>query len=153
VSQQKRALQGQLAVLRTLLASRGSAGLIVVVPVLGDRFERYPYRELHRAVADVAEAESLAVLDLLDCFSAYAFRDLRIDVVHSSPLGHRVMAHAVRDALCARGWLCVGVPAGPSCRDYRPPISRRSGVTSGRFGCRGWPCCQSLAASRGTRVF
>jgi hypothetical protein len=26
----------------------------------------------------------------------------------------------VRDALCARGWLCGGVPAGPSCRDYRP---------------------------------
>ena len=120
VSQQKRALQGQLAVLRTLLASRGIAGLIVVVPVLGDRFERYPHRELHRAVAEVAEAESLAMLDLLDCFSAYEFRDLRIDVVHPSPLGHRVMAHAVRDALCARGWLCDGVPAGPSCRDYRP---------------------------------
>jgi lysophospholipase L1-like esterase len=120
VSQQRRALQGQLAVLRSLLASHGIPGLVVVVPVLGDRFERYPYRELHRAVVEVAESESLGAVDLLDCFSAYEFRDLRVDVVHPSPLGHGVAAHAARDALCARGWLCSGVPAGPSCRDYRP---------------------------------
>ena len=120
VSQQRRALQGQLAVLHSLLASRGIPGLVVVVPVLGDRFERYPHRELHRAVVEVAESESLGAVDLLDCFSAYEFRDLRIDVVHPSPLGHRVAAHAVRDALCTRGWLCASVPPGPTCRDYRP---------------------------------
>ena len=90
--------------------------------MLGDRFERYPHRELHRAPLEAAQAESqaLGAVDLLDCFSAYEFRDLRIDVVHPSPLGHRVAAHAVRDALCARGWLCDAVPAGPTCRDYRP---------------------------------
>jgi lysophospholipase L1-like esterase len=120
VSQQKQALQAQFAVLRALLASRGIPGMVVIVPVLGDRFERYPHRELHRAVVLAAEAESLAALDLIDCFSSYAFRDLRVDVVHPSPLGHRVAAHAVRDALCARGWLCTALPAGPSCRDYRP---------------------------------
>jgi lysophospholipase L1-like esterase len=120
LSQQQQALQGQLAVLRSLLASRGIPGMLVVVPVLGDRFERYPHRALHRAVAEAAAAESLATVDLVDCFAAYAFRDLRIDVVHPSPLGHRVAAHAVRDALCVRGWLCDAVPAGPSCRDYRP---------------------------------
>ena len=120
VSQQQQVLRGQLAVLRSLLASHGIPGMLVVVPVLGDRFERYPHRDLHRAVVEVAESESLGAVDLLDCFSAYEFRDLRVDVVHPSPLGHRVAAHAVRDALCARGWLCSGVPAGPSCRDYRP---------------------------------
>jgi lysophospholipase L1-like esterase len=120
VSQQKQALQGQFAVLRSLLASRGIPGLIAVVPVLGERFERYSHRELHRAALEAAESESLGGVDLLDCFSAYAFRDLRIDVVHPSPLGHRVAAHAVRDALCARGWLCDAVPAGRSCRDYPP---------------------------------
>lgn len=120
LSAQRRALQGQLAVLRALLASRGIPGLLVVVPVLGERFERYPHRELHQAVVEAAEAESLAALDLLDCYSAYEFRDLRIDVVHPSPLGHRVAAHAVRDALCARGWLCDAVSPGPGCRDYRP---------------------------------
>jgi hypothetical protein len=58
-------------------------------------------------------------VDILDCYSAYEFRDLRVDVVHPSPMGHRVAAHAIRDALCARGWLCAGVPAGPSCTAYR----------------------------------
>jgi hypothetical protein len=94
--------------------------MLVVLPVLGDRFDRYPHRTLHQTVVETAEAESLATLDLLDCYSAYAFRDLRIDVVHPSPLGHRVAAHAVRDALCARGWLCDALPSGPTCRDYRP---------------------------------
>jgi len=120
VSEQQKALQGQLAVLRALLASRGIPGLVVVVPVLGERFERYPYRELHHAVMETAESERLGALDLLDCFSAYEFRDLRVDVVHPSPLGHRVAAHAVRDALCARGVLCEAVPEGPPCGGYRP---------------------------------
>ena len=48
VSQQQKALQGEFAVLRAVLASRGIPGLVVVVPILGDRFERYPHRELHR---------------------------------------------------------------------------------------------------------
>jgi lysophospholipase L1-like esterase len=120
LAEQKRVLSGQLSVLRAVTASHGIPALVAVVPVLGEPFERYPYRELHRAVAEAAEAESVGVVDLLDCYSAYAFRDLRVDVVHPSPLGHRVAAHAVRDALCARGWPCGFVPAAPSCRDYRP---------------------------------
>jgi lysophospholipase L1-like esterase len=119
LDEQKKALAAQFRMLRGVLAGRGIPGLVVVVPVLGERFDRYPHRELHRAVVEAAEAESLGALDLLDCFSAYPFRDLRVDVVHPSPLGHRVAAHAVRDALCARGWLCTGAPGGPSCRDYQ----------------------------------
>ena len=120
VSQQKAALEGKLGVLRTLLAARGLPGVVAVFPVLGGRFERYRYRELHRAVALAAEGAGLAVVDLLDCYAAYDFRDLRVDVVHPSPLGHRVAAHAIRDALCARGLLCRGgKPAGPDCTAYR----------------------------------
>ena len=120
VGKQREALEGKLAVLRSLLGSRGIPGVVVVFPVLGGRFERYPHRELHRAVAVAAEGEGLAAVDLLDCYSAYDFRQLRVDVVHPSPLGHRVAAHAVRDALCARGWLCSVVPVGPGCSAYRP---------------------------------
>jgi len=120
VSEQRKALQGQLAVLRSIAASREVQVLLAVVPVLGDRFDRYPHRGTHGAVLEAAEAEAVEAVDLLDCFSAYAFRDLRIDVVHPSPLGHRVAAHGVRDALCGRGWLCGSVPDGPTCRDYRP---------------------------------
>jgi lysophospholipase L1-like esterase len=120
LAQQEMALDGKLAVLRELLASRGIPGLVVVFPVMGGRFERYPHAALHRAVVAAAERNGLGALDLVDCYSAYDFRDLRVDVVHPSPLGHRVAAHATRDALCARGWLCEGgVPGGPSCRDYR----------------------------------
>jgi lysophospholipase L1-like esterase len=119
VDRQKAALDGKLAVLRSLLASRGIPGVVVVFPTLGARFERYPHGALHAAVARAAEEAGLAAVDLLDCYSAYSFRDLRVDVVHPSPLGHRVAAHAIRDALCARGWPCPGVPPGPSCTAYR----------------------------------
>jgi lysophospholipase L1-like esterase len=121
VEQQRAALAGKFAVLRELLRPHGIPALVVVFPTLGARFERYPYRELHAAVVSAAEQSGIAALDLVGCFSAYDFRDLRIDVVHPSPLGHRVAAHAIRDALCARGWLCGGgVPAGPGCGSYRP---------------------------------
>jgi lysophospholipase L1-like esterase len=119
VAQQRAALEGKLAVLHALLAARGIPGVVVVFPVLGVRWERYPYRDLHRAVALAAEAAGLAAVDLLDCYSAYDFRALRVDVVHPGPLGHRVAAHAVRDALCGRGWLCRAPLAGPPCTAYR----------------------------------
>jgi lysophospholipase L1-like esterase len=120
VSRQRAALQGKLAVLRELLRPHGVPALVVVFPTLGTRFERYPYRDLQLAVVSAAESSGLGALDLLDCFSAYDFRDLRVDVVHPSPLGHRVAAHAIRDALCARGWVCSGgLPGGPTCAGYR----------------------------------
>ena len=119
VARQRAVLDGKLAVLRSLLDGRGIPGVVVVFPVLGTRFERYPHRELHAAVVQAAEGAGLAAVDLLGCYSAYDFRDLRVDVVHPSPLGHRVAAHAVRDALCTRGWLCTRVPTGPSCTAYR----------------------------------
>ena len=121
VAQQKAALDGKLAVLQGLLRPRGIPGLVVVFPVLGGRFERYPHRELHRVVSASAGEAGLGALDLLGCYAAYDFRDLRVDVVHPSPLGHRVAAHAIRDALCARGWACAAGPAdGPACTSYRP---------------------------------
>jgi hypothetical protein len=119
VDRQRAALEGKFAVLRTLLRARGIPGVVVVFPVLGARWERYPYRGLHRAVVSAAQGAGLAAVDLLDCYAAYDFRQLRVDVVHPSPLGHRVAAHAVRDALCARGWLCRGAPPGPPCTAYR----------------------------------
>ena len=121
VEEQRAALAGKLDVLRSLLASRGIPGLVAVFPVLGGRFERYPHRELHRVVVETAESAGLAAVDLLDCYSAYGFRDLRVDVVHPSPLGHRVAAHAIRDALCARRFVCAAPTLpGPPCTAYRP---------------------------------
>jgi lysophospholipase L1-like esterase len=120
VERQEEALRGKLGVLQALVASRGIPGVVVVFPVLGGRFERYPHRDLHRAVVAAAEQAGLAAVDLLDCYSAYDFRDLRVDVVHPSPLGHRVAAHAARDALCAQGFPCPPIPPGSNCRGYLP---------------------------------
>ncbi|HEY7515823.1 MAG TPA: SGNH/GDSL hydrolase family protein [Vicinamibacteria bacterium] len=120
VAEQRKALAAHFRTLRELLASRGLPGLVAVFPTLGNRFPNYPYRELHAAVLDSARDEGLLALDLLDCFSAYDFHDLRVDVVHPSPLGHRVAAHAIRDALCGRGLLCDGASAQAlSCTGYR----------------------------------
>ena len=120
VERQKQALRGRFAVLRALLAARGIQGVVAVFPVFNGRWERYPYRELHEAVVAAAEDSRLGAVDLLDCFSAYEFRDVRIDVVHPNPMGHRIAAHAIRDALCARGLVCEGRRAGgPGCGDYR----------------------------------
>ena len=161
MSQQKAALTGKLNVLRSLLASHGIPGVVVVFPVLGGRFERYPHRELHRAVVEAAEGAGLAAVDLLDCYSAYGFRDLRVDVVHPSPLGHRVAAHATRDALCARGWLCAGVPARAALHGL-PPVrlpdrqglltagSRLRGCGRRRSGRRRPPRCTRGRSRPGT---
>jgi hypothetical protein len=120
VTEQKVALAGKFSILEALLRVRGIHGLVTVFPMLGGRFDRYPHRDLHRAVVKAAKGAGLAAVDLLDCCTAYDFRDLRVDVVHPNPMGHRVAAHAIRDALCARGWLCDGgVPVNPPCTAYR----------------------------------
>jgi hypothetical protein len=120
VEQQRAALEGKLGVLHALLLARGIPGAVVVFPTFGGRFERYPYRDLHNAVVGAASAAGLVSLDLVDCYSAYDFRELRVDVVHPNPMGHRIAAHAIRDALCAHGLVCDGgIPTGPPCTAYR----------------------------------
>jgi lysophospholipase L1-like esterase len=120
VAQQKAALLARFRTLGELLAARGLPGVVAVFPTLGNRFENYPYRELHAAVLEAARESGLLGVDLLDCFAAYDFHDVRVDVVHPNPMGHRVAAHAIRDALCGRGLVCDGASAqAPSCTGYR----------------------------------
>jgi hypothetical protein len=72
-------------------------------------------------VTDAAESTGLLAVDLFACYAGYHYRAVRVDVVHPSPLGHRIAAHAIRDRLCAEGLLCPSSPAdGPTCRDYDP---------------------------------
>lgn len=120
VDQQRAGLAAQMAAVKGLLGPRGIPGIVTIFPTLGGRFEGYPHRDLHRIVDEASRDAGLATVDLLPCYSAYDFHDLRVDVLHPSPLGHRVAAHAVRDALCARGLLCDGgTAAGPACSSYR----------------------------------
>ena len=120
VSQQKKALLGKFTILRAILASRDIPGLVVAFPTFTGKWERYPHHGLHQVVLEAAEESGLLGVDLLDCYSAYGFRDVRVDVVHPNPIGHRIAAHGIRDALCEEQILCPGpVSQGPSCREYR----------------------------------
>jgi lysophospholipase L1-like esterase len=90
-------------------------GLLAVFPLLQVRFEEYPYRDVHDEVIETARGAGLWAVDLLPRFAAHDFRAVRVDDVHPSPLGHRVAAHALLDALCAFDLLRgTGLSAGAS---------------------------------------
>jgi lysophospholipase L1-like esterase len=120
VEGQKEGLRGKFNVVRAILAPRGIEGVVAVFPSFTGAWDSYPYAALHRVVTEAASKAGLIAVDLFDCYAGYHYRAVRVDVVHPSPLGHRVAAHALRDALCAHHVLCPApVPDGPSCRDYR----------------------------------
>jgi lysophospholipase L1-like esterase len=117
---QRRTLAARLAVLRALLAPRGIEGVVAVFPSLTGSWASYPHADLHRVVVEEAEKAGLVAVDLFPCYAGYHYRSVRVDVVHPNPMGHRVAAHALRDAFCAEGILCPEPDeGGPTCRDYR----------------------------------
>jgi lysophospholipase L1-like esterase len=120
LERQRRTLTARFAVLQALLAPRGIEGVVAVFPSLTGSWASYPHADLHRAVVEEAQKAGLVAVDIFSCFAAYHYRSVRVDVVHPNPMGHRVAAHALRDAFCAEGILCAGpVGKGPTCRDYR----------------------------------
>lgn len=121
VGEQREALSGRFRVLQAILASRGIEGIVAVFPSFIGSWDSYPHRALHRIVREAAAEAGLLAVDLFDCYAGYQYRAVRVDVVHPSPLGHRVAAHAIRDTFCANGLLCPDPPSeGPTCRDYNP---------------------------------
>jgi hypothetical protein len=121
VEGQKEGLRGKFNVMKAILAPRGIEGVVAVFPSFTGAWDSYPYAGLHRMAREAAEEAGLVAVDLFDCYAGYHYRAVRVDVVHPSPLGHRVAAHALRDALCAHHILCPSPPTdGPTCRDYRP---------------------------------
>jgi lysophospholipase L1-like esterase len=114
----QRELDGGLREVRALLSRQGAVGVVAVLPLFSEPFDRYRFRPVHEAVVASARRNELAAVDLFDCFSGYDLRDVRVDVVHPSPLGHRVAARALRDALCASALDCIELAAEPSCSGY-----------------------------------
>ena len=120
VERQKESLAGRFAVVQAMLAPRGIEGVVAVFPSFTGAWDSYPHAHLHGAVIEAAEGAGLRTVDLLDCYAGYHYRKVRVDVVHPSPMGHRVAAHAIRDVLCEHGTLCPGpVSGGSTCRGYR----------------------------------
>jgi lysophospholipase L1-like esterase len=119
LAQQQDALTARFRDLASVLEIGGKKrpGLVAVFPTFGGRFENYRHADFHRLAAKGAADAGLDLVDLLDCFRGYDYHDVRVDVVHPSPLGHRVAAHALADALCHRGWPCH--ITGRKCGDYR----------------------------------
>jgi len=113
-------LDASFGVLVATLRPRGVEGTVAIFPVLGNRFENYPYKALHAQIAAAATRAGLRSVDMLPCFAPYPFRDVRVDVVHPNPFGHRIAAHSVADVLW--GDLFPGEPKPPSlnrsCASY-----------------------------------
>ena len=96
--------------------------VIAILPILGNRFENYPYKGLHAQVASAARRAGLVSVDLLPCFEPYSFREVRVDVVHPNPLGHRIAAHAAAATVFDELFPGEARPASLErpCSSYRP---------------------------------
>lgn len=96
--------------------------LVVLFPGLDYDYAAYPHAVFHELVADAAAHAGLPFLDLLACYSKYPVRDLAVDPVHPNPLGHRVAAHAMLDAIDAEASLLgsdFDLTRIGNCFDYR----------------------------------
>jgi lysophospholipase L1-like esterase len=120
VAEQRKALEDRFSTLAAILKSGGGVpGLVAIFPIFGNRFAAYPHRDLHGVVAAAARASGLKAVDLLDCYEAYDVWDVRVDVVHPSPMGHGVAAHAIAEAICGTGWPCAPDHPRGRCTGYR----------------------------------
>ena len=115
-------LDASFTALAGVVTPRGITAAIAIFPILGNRFENYPYQDLHARIGRAAGRAGLLSVDLLPCFAGYAFRDVRVDVVHPNPLGHRIAAHAAADRLFAELFPGERKPAALArpCSSYRP---------------------------------
>jgi lysophospholipase L1-like esterase len=115
-------LDASFSTLAGAVKPRSISAAVAIFPTLGNKFENYPYKDLHARVMRAAERAGLLTVDLLPCFSNYSFRDVRVDVVHPNPLGHRIAAHAAADGLFAGLFPGEAKPRAldRSCSSYRP---------------------------------
>jgi len=115
-------LEASFSALAGVVKPRGIGAAIAIFPILGNRFENYPYKDLHARISRAAERAGLLSVDLLPCFASYPFRDVRVDVVHPNPMGHRIAAHAAAEGLFARMLPGEKPPLAldRSCSSYRP---------------------------------
>lgn len=93
--------------IRVLTESPQIPVLLVIFPEKPNKdWSDYPYTDLHRQVAEIAHEKGFAVIDLLDRFSDYPARDMRVrrGDPHPSPLGHEVAAEAIYD------WIAAEIP-------------------------------------------
>ncbi|MDX1501050.1 MAG: SGNH/GDSL hydrolase family protein [Thermoanaerobaculia bacterium] len=86
----------------------GPRFLLVIFPIFDSQLDAgYPYRDLHRKVAELAEGEGIATLDLLPAYAGVDARRLAVlpfTDPHPNELAHRIAADRIVEELVARGW-------------------------------------------------
>jgi len=86
-------------------SARGARVLLVVLPTLRgfERWEDYPYEDLHRQVIEAGNAAGFETLDVLPSWraSGRSPAELRVDEEHPNPLGHALVAEAIQAKLLA----------------------------------------------------
>jgi lysophospholipase L1-like esterase len=74
-------------------------GVICLSMLLGDRFDPAIDHCSFQHLVDWASQDGVALLDPIPAYAPYPKRDLRLDQIHLSTLGHRVLARAMFDWL------------------------------------------------------
>ncbi len=90
------------AAMRRATEPEGIPVLVVIFPLSRESgWEDYPYRGVHRQVAEAAAARGLSALDLYDAFAAHPAPEMRLAASnpHPSARGHEVAARAIHDWL------------------------------------------------------
>jgi lysophospholipase L1-like esterase len=125
--EQRKELSSRFSTIAEILRGAFVPGLVAVFPLFNSRFDDYPYRDVHRSVIETAREVGIPAVDLLECFEAYDYRQVRADEIHPNPMGHRVAAHAILEAVCAGGTFCEGRTRAPArgCTSYRPEEFRQ----------------------------
>ena len=89
--------------IRRLARDVADTPVLVVIfpdkPATRHEWEDYPYADIHRQVAELARSEGFAVIDLLDRFSRFPARTMRVrrNDPHPSVQGHDVAAAAIEE--------------------------------------------------------
>jgi lysophospholipase L1-like esterase len=98
--------------IREMASARGVKVLVVIFPEVifeswVPTWEQYPYRGIHRQVADLATRNGFEVLDLYDAYSRSGHNPRELVLArwndHPNSLGHEVAARAIAERLLAEG--------------------------------------------------
>jgi hypothetical protein len=75
--------------------------MVLIFPILDTDWSVYPYHNIHRQVADLAEQNGFVVVDLLPYASKYPPQDLRVSLQDGHPNAslHRLAVEAILDYL------------------------------------------------------
>lgn len=81
--------------------------LLLIFPLTMSAWENYPYRNLHKQVANIAKTKGLFVIDLYDIYSQHSPKELKVarGNHHPSKFAHELTAKAIYQWMLANNHL------------------------------------------------